>query len=82
MIGQGKNQAFYNQKAVEWVDEFMKNNEPLIDFISFDGHIIHNSHYTLELWKTRLLNNKGAEERAAFIRIKKFKDWYNGTYKI
>lgn len=78
MKNQEKKQSHYNKMAIEWVDDFIKNNEPLIDLIAFDGHIIHNSHFTLELWKYRLQHNKGAEERSAFIRIKKFKDWYNG----
>lgn len=72
------NQGKYHQMAIEWVDKFVSENEPLINVKSFDGHIIANSHFTLELWKYRLLNNEGAEKRASYIKIKKFKDWYNG----
>ena len=78
MSNQRKEKSSNYLMAIEWVDEFLATKEPLIDVRCFDNHIMHNSHFTLELWKQRLLNNTGAEERSAYIRIKKFKDWYNG----
>ena len=73
---QSKQDEYY-QMAVDWVDDFIANKDEMIDFKSFDNIIIHNSHSTLSVWKQRLEFCKNREKHASFIRIKKFKDWYN-----
>jgi hypothetical protein len=46
-----------------------------LDFKSFDGHIIHDTHHTIKVWVYRLEHARNREKHAAFIRIKKFKDF-------
>lgn len=67
----------YFQMAIDWATNFVETKEPMIDFKSFDNCIIHNSHSTLAVWIMRLKMSKNREQFASFIRIKKFKDWYN-----
>ena len=73
---QSKQEEYY-QMAIDWVDDFVSNKEEMIDFRSFDNIIIFNSHLALLVWKQRLELSKNREKHASFIRIKKFKDWYN-----
>jgi hypothetical protein len=73
---QSKQDEYY-QMAIDWVDDFVSTKEEMIDFRSFDNIIIFNSHLALLVWKQRLELSKNREKHASFIRIKKFKDWYN-----
>jgi hypothetical protein len=70
-------QEEYYQMAIDWVNNFMETNEPMIDFESFDNIVITNSHNTLLVWLARLQLSKNREKHASFIKIKRFKDWYN-----
>jgi hypothetical protein len=70
-------QEEYNQMAIEWAEKYISDNETIIDLKSFDGIIIHNTHYTLGIWINRLKESKNREQHASFLKIKKFKDWYN-----
>jgi hypothetical protein len=70
-------QEEYYQMAIDWVNDFMEKNEPMIDFVSFDNIVITNSHNTLLVWVARLQLSKNREKHASFIKIKRFKDWYN-----
>lgn len=67
----------YYQMAIDWANDYMGKNEPLFNFRCFDGHIVHDSHKTLNVWISRLELSKNREKHAAFYKIKKFKDWYN-----
>lgn len=76
---QSKQEEYY-QMAIEWANNFLETNEPMIDFVCFDKQVITNSHNTLQIWVARLQLSKNREKHASFIRIKKFKDWYNEQY--
>lgn len=78
---QSKQDEYY-QMAIDWVDDFVSNKEEMIDFRSFDNIIIFNSHLALLVWKQRLELSKNREKHASFLKIKKFKDWYNDKEKI
>lgn len=71
-----KSQEEYNQMAIDWVDQYITNNKPLFNVKVFDGITMENTHYTLTYWVNRLKENKGREQYASFVRIKKFKDWH------
>jgi len=73
---QSKQDEYY-QMAIDWAKNFVETNEPMIDFICFDKQIIANSHSTLAVWVARLELSKNREKHASFLKIKKFKDWYN-----
>lgn len=73
---QSKQEEYY-QMAIDWVDDFVSNKEEMIDFRSFDNIIIFNSHLALLVWKQRLELSKNREKHASFLKIRKFKDWYN-----
>lgn len=73
---QSKQDEYY-QMAIDWANNFLEINEPMIDFVCFDNQVITNSHNTLQVWVVRLQLSKNREKHASFIRIKKFKDWYN-----
>ena len=75
-MNQTKQEEYY-QMAINWANDFMTNNVSMIDFKCFDGHIVHDSHKTLNVWITRLELSKNREKHASFLKIKKFKDWYN-----
>lgn len=70
-----KQQEYY-QMASNWVNEYLENNKP--ESFMFEGNYIIDTHYTLKLWKDRLEQCSGAEQKASFIRIKKFKDYVSG----
>lgn len=76
---QSKQDEYY-QMAIDWVNNFLETNEPMIDFVCFDNQVITNSHNTLQVWVARLELSKNREKHASFIRIKKFKDWYNAQH--
>lgn len=78
---QSKQDEYY-QMAIDWANNFLETNEPMIDFVCFDNQIVHNSHSTMGVWVARLQLSKNREKHASFIRIKKFKDWYNDKEKI
>lgn len=67
-----KQQEYY-QMAVNWVNEYLENNKP--DSFNYEGNYIIDTHYTLKMWKDRLEQCRGAEQKASFVRIKKFKDY-------
>jgi len=73
---QSKQDEYY-QMAIDWTNDFIQNNDEMIDFKCFDGVTIFNSHLTLLVWKQRLELSKNREKHASFLKIKKFKDWYN-----
>jgi cytochrome c oxidase assembly factor CtaG len=75
-------QEEYNQMAIEWAEKYISENETIIDLISFDGIIIHNTHYTFRIWIQRLKDSRSREQEASFLKIKKFKDWYNKQHGI
>lgn len=77
---QSKQDEYY-QMAIDWVTDFIANKEEMLHFKSFDNIIIHNSHATLSVWKQRVESCKNREQFASFVRIKKFKDWYNEQNK-
>lgn len=67
----------YYQMAIDWCNNYMENNEPLINFKAFDGITIFNTHKTLKVWLDRLQNIEGSEKMASFVKIKKYKDFIN-----
>jgi hypothetical protein len=78
---QSKQDEYY-QMAIDWATNFIETKEPLINYKCFDGSICDNSHYTLGIWILRLKEPGYSEKRASFVKIKKFKDWYNEKEKI
>lgn len=70
-------QEEYYQMATNWVKEYLSNNETLLNYKSFDGITIHDTHKTLKVWLDRLENSQGSEKMASYVRIKKFKDYLN-----
>jgi hypothetical protein len=71
------NQDEYYRMAIDWATNFIETKEPMIDFKCYDNIVFHNSHESLSVSITRLKFSKNREQFASFIRIKKFKDWYN-----
>jgi hypothetical protein len=72
----------YYQMAIDWATDFIQTKEAMIDFKCYDNIIIHNSHESLLVSINRLEFSKNREQFASFMRIKKFKDWYNEKEKI
>jgi hypothetical protein len=68
-------QEEYYQIALEWANNYLSTTSTTLDFNSFDGHIIHDTHHTIKVWVYRLEHARNREKHAAFIRIKKFKDF-------
>jgi len=73
---QSKQDEYY-QMAIDWARNFVETNDPMIEFRCFDNILIHNSHSTMSVWVARLELSKNREKHASFLKIKKFKDWYN-----
>ena len=70
-------QGEYYQIAIDWVKDYLANNETILNCKSFDGITIHDTHKTLNVWLDRLENSQGSEKMASYVRIKKFKDYLN-----
>jgi hypothetical protein len=68
-------QEEYYQIALDWANNYLSTTSTTLDFKSFDGHIIHDTHNTIKVWVYRLEHSRNREKHAAFIRIKKFKDF-------
>ena len=72
-----KTQEDYNLLAIEWVEQHIANNKSMYNVRVFDGITIENTHYTLTYWVYRLKQNRGRDQYQSFVKIKKFKDWFN-----
>ena len=72
-----KTQEDYNLLAIEWVEQHIANNKPMFNVRVFDGITIEDTHYTLTYWVYRLKQNRGRDQYQSFVKIKKFKDWFN-----
>jgi hypothetical protein len=68
-------QEEYYKMALDWANNYLSTTCSTIDYKTFDGHIIHDTHYTIKVWVYRLEHARNREKHAAFIRIKKFKDF-------
>jgi hypothetical protein len=68
-------QEEYYQMALKWANNYLATTSTTLDFKCFDGHILHDTHHTINVWIYRLQHAKNREKHAAFIKIKKFKDF-------
>lgn len=68
-------QEEYYQMALDWANNYISTTSTTLDFTSFDGHIVHDTHHTIKVWIYRLEHAKNRERHASFIKIKKFKDF-------
>ena len=69
-----KNLPANYQACIAWIESELTRETRTI---SMPGVIIHDLNGSLRMNLFRILNNNGAERRAAFLRTKKIKDYLN-----
>ena len=69
-----KNLLANYQACIAWIESELTRETRTI---SMPGVIIHDLNGSLRMNLFRILNNTGAERRAAFLRTKKIKDYLN-----
>ena len=69
-----KNLPANYRACIAWIESELTRETRTI---SMPGVIIHDLNGSLRMNLFRILNNTGAERRAAFLRTKKIKDYLN-----
>lgn len=69
-----KNLPANYQACIDWIESQLTRETRSI---TLPGVIIHDLNGSLRMNLFRILNNTGAERRAAFLRTKKIKDYLN-----
>lgn len=73
-----KNLPANYQACIAWIESELTRETRTI---SMPGVIIHDLNGSLRMNLFRILNNTGAERRAAFLRTKKIKDYLTNSEK-